>query len=102
MTPRRSALFLNAIALLTFTLAGLLVHGRHRIDSSAPVFAANAALVRQLQLTDLCVFTEASYTRNPSVTGIASVFQDSPLTLEHFPSGALMQPPPHLRRSSRD
>lgn len=98
MTPRRSVLFVRAVALLSFTLAGLLIHARHRLGSAPPVVAANALLVRQLQLTDLCVFTEASYTRNPAVAGTAPAFQDSPLSFEHFPSGALMQPPPAAGR----
>lgn len=102
MTPRKSVLFLSAVACLTLTLAGLLAHARHRVNSAAPVVAANALLVRQLQLTDLCIFTEASYTRNPNISGLASAFQDSPLSLEHFPSGALMQPPLHLTGSLRD
>ncbi|BCG48737.1 hypothetical protein GEOBRER4_n3631 [Citrifermentans bremense] len=102
MTCRKSALFLNAVAFLALILAGLLVHARQRANSAAPVVAANALLARQLQLTDLCVFTETGYTRNPGITGTASAFQDSPLSLEHFPSGTLMQPPPHLFGSPRD
>lgn len=102
MTPRKSVLFIRVVALLSFTLAGLLIHARHKVGSASPVVAANALLVRQLQLTDLCVFTEASYTRNPAVTGTASAFQDSPLSLEHFPSGTLMQPSPPRVGASRD
>lgn len=102
MKPRKSTLFLSALALLSFTLTGLLLHARHRLHCPDPVIAANAALVRQLQLTDLCVFTEARYTRNPGVTDLASAFQDSPLSLEHFPSGTLMQPPPHLAGMRHD
>lgn len=99
MSPRKSTLFLLTVASLSLTLAGLLVHARHRLDSAAPLVASNAQLVRQLQLTDLCVFTEARYTRNPAITDLASAFQDSPLSLEHFPSGALMEPPPPLREA---
>jgi hypothetical protein len=102
MTCRKSALFLNAVAILTLILAGLLVHARQRASHAARLDSANALLARQLQLTDLCVFTEAGYTRNPGITGTASAFQDSPLSLEHFPSGTLMQPPPHLFGSPRD
>ena len=50
-------------------------------------------LVRQLQLTDLCLFTEARYTRHPSQADLHSPFQDHPLALEHFPSGSLLLPP---------
>ena len=48
-------------------------------------------------LTDLCIFTEARYTRNPAVADFWTAFQDHPASLEHFPSGSLIEPPPHLR-----
>jgi len=54
-------------------------------------------MVQQLQLTDLCLFTEARYTRHPSMADLHSAFQDHPLALEHFPSGSLT-PPPRFRR----
>lgn len=53
-------------------------------------------IVRALTLTDLCLFTEASYTRHPSMTDLNTPFKDHPLSLEHFPSGAIMPVPPHL------
>ncbi len=54
------------------------------------------ALVRRLQLTDLCLFTEARYTRHPSQADLHSAFQEHPLALEHFPSGSLLLPPANL------
>ena len=57
-------------------------------------------LVRELGLTDLCLFTEARYTRHPSQADLHSAFQDHPLALEHFPSGAMMPPPPALRTAN--
>lgn len=54
-------------------------------------------MVRVLALTDLCLFTEARYTRHPSLADLHTPFQDHPLALEHFPSGALMALPPHLK-----
>ena len=55
-------------------------------------------MVRALQLTDLCLFTEASYTRHLSQADLHTAFQDSPMSLEHFPSGSLVGPPPGLRK----
>ena len=55
------------------------------------------AIVRVLALTDLCLTTEARYTRHPSMADLHTPFQDHPLSLDHFPSGALMLPPPHLQ-----
>jgi hypothetical protein len=56
-----------------------------------------AELAAKLQLTDLALFTEARYTRHPSLADLHSAAQDHPLSLEHFPSGSLMPPPAHLR-----
>jgi hypothetical protein len=53
----------------------------------------NKRLVKELRLTDLCLFTEARYTRHPSQADLHSAFQDHPMALEHFPSGSLMFPP---------
>lgn len=50
-------------------------------------------LVRILGLTDLCLTTEARYTRNPSQADYFTPFQDNPMTLEFFPSGGAMAPP---------
>jgi hypothetical protein len=55
-------------------------------------------LVRLHGLTDLCLFTEARYTRNPTQADFHAPFQDSPLALEHFPSGSLMPLPPTLKK----
>ena len=54
-------------------------------------------IVRVLTLTDLCLFTEARYTRHPSLADLNTPFQDHPMSLEHFPSGAIMAVPPHLK-----
>ena len=62
--------------------------------SRAAALAVNAQLVEHLGLTDLCLFTEARYTRHPSQAVLHSAFQDHPLALEHFPSGSML-PPPH-------
>ena len=65
-------------------------------QSHAPAIARQRALVSTLQLTDLCLFTEARYTRHLSQADLHSAFQDHPLGLEKFPSGALVAPPAHL------
>jgi len=55
------------------------------------------AIVGVLALTDLCLSTEARYTRHPSMADSNTPFQDHPLSLDHFPSGAIITPPPHLQ-----
>ena len=69
---------------------------------SAPTFeglrSERRRLVIELGLTDLCLFTEARYTRHLSQADLHSAFQEHPLALEHFPSGGMLIPPPMLQR----
>ncbi|BCS55331.1 hypothetical protein [Geobacter sp. SVR] len=57
-----------------------------------------ATLVRELRLTDLCLFTDARYTRNPAMADRHAPFQEHPVALEHFPSGSFLSPPAGLER----
>lgn len=50
-------------------------------------------LAARLGVTDLALFNEARYTRHPSQADRHAAFQDHPMALEHFPSGALLPPP---------
>lgn len=96
MRLSRSAAFGLLVLVLTVLslLAGLDAARRH---SGAEVgFAAKRALVRWIVFTDPALFTDARYTRHPSLADRHSAFQDHPLALEHFPSGALVVPPAHL------
>ena len=96
MRLSRSAAFLAVIAALVslVLLAGLDAARRH--SGAEARFAANRALARWFVLTDPCLFTDARYTRHPSLADHHSAFQDYPLALEHFPSGSLVLPPAHL------
>jgi len=78
---------LAVLVLLTVAEAAV-----HRADPEA--FGPSRAMVRRLGLTDLCLFTEARYTRHPSQADHFAPFQDHPQALEHFPSGSLLAPPP--------
>lgn len=68
-------------------------HSRHMQSELAPSIDSKARMARELGLTDLCLFTEASYTRHITQTDLRTPFQDHPMSLEHFPSGSLMPPP---------
>ncbi len=57
---------------------------------------SSRALVWELSLTDLSLFTEARYTRHPTQADRHTPFQDHPAALEHFPTGTLLPPPPGL------
>jgi hypothetical protein len=101
MQRTRSASFFALVALLLALclLAGL--DGARRRSDGEARFAANRPLARWLGVTDLCLFTEARYTRHPSLADRHSPFQDYPLAMEHFPSGSLVLPPAHLAPSNR-
>ncbi len=93
MSARASTGFLQLLVLLL--LLGLLAagHAANRRTSARHALAAQAALVSRLELTDLCLFTEARYTRHPSQADHFAPFQDHPRAIEHFPSGSLAAPP---------
>ena len=65
-------------------------------DARQPARDERRALVGKLGLTDLSLFTEARYTRHPSQADLHSALQDHPAAFDHFPTGALLAPPPHL------
>ena len=98
MILRRSNLFLFFLAVNIALLFLLFVHAGYRQRADAAVLRQKTEMVRTLGLTDICLFTEASYTRHLSQTDIHTPFQDLPMSLEHFPSGALVTPPPTLRK----
>jgi hypothetical protein len=93
LLERRSDAFglaaLGAAALL-LAAAG---HARGSVRDRRTEVESRAAMVRRLGLTDLCLFTEARYTRHPSQADRFTPFQDHPLALEHFPSGSVVAPP---------
>ncbi len=87
----------------TFVLAGLMfLHSALTQEESIQRTAAVREMVRKLELTDLCLFTDAKYTRHPSMADFHSAFQDAPMSFDHFPSGSIMTPPPHLKRNAAD
>ena len=90
---RRSTIFFLSITIGILLFTGLLLHARQGGITFEVMHAANAEMVKDLQLTDLCLFTEARYTRHPSMADLHSPFQDHPLALDHFPSGSLVSPP---------
>jgi len=80
-------------ALLLLTALDAAVRGRVEDER----LALMARQVRELELTDLSLFTEARYTRHLSQADRHTPFQDHPMALEHFPSGSLLAPPDLLR-----
>ena len=97
-TFRNSTLCGVAFSLAALVLLFLLIVQPRRVaPSHREKQAAMRAQVSNLQLTDLCLYTEARYTRHLSQADLHSAFQDHPLALDHFPSGSLVVPPGQLR-----
>ena len=97
---RKSNVFLLYVALSGVCLCGLLAHGFLKKHADVEHLEAESRLVRTLQLTDLCLFTEASYTRHLSQADLHTPFQDYPMSPDHFPSGAIVPPPEIVRRAN--
>ncbi len=95
---RKSSVFLLFLAASFAILSLMFAHALVREHSSLASLQEQANLVRKLDLTDLCLFTEASYTRHLSQADLHTPFQDGPVSLEHFPSGSLTKPPEVLRK----
>ena len=88
--PRKANVALVVLAILLLLFGLTLVDAAWRSQRTDD--AASRALVRELGLTDLSLFTEARYTRHPTQADRHSPFQDHPAALEHFPTGSLMPP----------
>ena len=86
------------LALNTVLLLIMFIHASYQRKADAGILEEKTAMVRRLELTDLCLFTEASYTRHLSQADLHTPFQDSPMSLEHFPSGSLVMPPAGIRK----
>ena len=93
---RRSDRFFVVLAVLAL-LAGATL-GDALLRGPAGQGAGGAgSIAGQWGLTDLALATAARYTRHPAVADRHAAFQDHPGALDHFPSGAGVPPPPHLR-----
>lgn len=90
---RKSTFFLSVFLLFSGMLMALLVlHPMIGAARQDKAMADKLRLVHKLRLTDLCLFTEARYTRHLSQADLFSAFQDHPMSFEHFPSGSLTLP----------
>lgn len=98
---RKSTLYLSVLILCSALLGMLLVvHPMIGAAGREEAMADKLRLVKDLQLTDLCLFTEARYTRHLSQADLYSAFQDHPMSFEHFPSGSLTLPPVLVQRTN--
>lgn len=95
---RRSSAYLLYVGVNLLIAGGLLVHSSHRRAALDADLRETAALAGAIGLTDLCLTTEANYTRHPSQADRHTPFLNGPFGFDHFPSGAFVGPPPHLEK----
>jgi hypothetical protein len=95
---RKSSLFFIYIAINIIFLFFMFTHASYRRNADTQLVAKKMEMVRRLELTDLCLFTEASYIRHLSQADVHTPFQDYPMSVEHFPSGSLLGPPPTIKK----
>ena len=95
---RKSTIFLVLTIVNVMAFSVLMLHARSVQARAGQLLASNSRIAKELQLTDLCLFTEARYTRHPAMGDVHAAFQDHPVALEHFPSGSLVPAPRPLAR----
>ncbi|UCF89769.1 MAG: hypothetical protein JSW39_15825 [Desulfobacterales bacterium] len=98
---RKFQLFASFIILGLLTLGLMFAHASYRQRADLPAIESKRELVGRYELTDLCLFTDARYTRHPTMADVHTPFQDYPTSLEHFPSASILSLPPHLRPLAR-
>ena len=86
-------MYLSLTGVLSALFLGMLGHAQSQEKRASHQRQSSLALVRILGLTDLCLFTEARYTRHPAMADRHAAFQDHPMGLDHFPSGSFVTPP---------
>ena len=90
---RKSTVFILFTSCCSVLFSILMLHAGFNRGEAERTLKPCIEIARSLQLTDLCLFTEARYTRHPAMADLHAAFQDHPLALEHFPSGSLVTPP---------
>jgi hypothetical protein len=96
---RKSTVFLLYICSNIILMAVLGLHSIYQREAAGLWLKEKREMVGRLGLTDLCLFTEANYTRHLTQADGHVPFQDHPVSLEHFPSGSLLRPPSMLNRT---
>ena len=102
MFQRKSNIFFLYLMLLLGFFCLMFAHASFKKGTNLSFLEEKREMVKRLELNDLCLFTDARYTRHPSVADLNTPFQDYPMSFEHFPSGSLLTLPPHLKRHGLD
>jgi len=97
MAVRKSLYFFSLSALFCFIFLLTLIDSTIKVKQAHQTRQVSIRLVKDLGLTDLSLFTEASYIRHLSLSDRHTAFKNHPAALEHFPTGSFAGPPEHLR-----
>lgn len=93
---RRSIVFLSLFFCQCALVTSLVIVSHYRGEARRLIDADLGRLAETLELTDLALWSEARYTRHPSEADFFSAFQNAPASLDSFPAGSFVPPPPHL------
>jgi hypothetical protein len=85
---RPSHILLIILLFFFFVDTSLFIHSQLLKEELRADEKIQKIAVAGLGLTDLCVATEARYTRHPAVSDPMAPFMDHPGALEHFPTGS--------------
>ena len=94
---RKSDLFLLCLSLHVVLFLLLLTHASLEKKADLKFLTERIEMVQRFGLTDLCLFTEASYTGHLSQADLHTPFQDHPMAFDYFPSGSFVGPPQKVR-----
>jgi hypothetical protein len=96
MFQRKSNVFILYLGAILLLFSLTMVHAQIRQRQDEHLAAEKRHMVGEYELSDLALFTDARYTRHPSIADLNTPFQDYPFSFEHFPSGSIVPLPPHL------
>ena len=92
---RPSHILLIILLFFFFIDTSLFIHSRRLEKELQADEEIQKIVVAGLGLTDLCVATEARYTRHPAVSDPMAPFMDRPGALKPFPNGSFWAVPPN-------
>jgi hypothetical protein len=95
MVMRPSHILFIFLLLLILVDGTLYLHSKRLANDLKSDRTLQAIAVAGLGLTDLCIATEARYTRHPAVSDPMAPFMDHPGAIEHFPTGSFWNAPGH-------
>ena len=97
----RPALTLGLLSALLAGAVGIAAASGARNPWLEAARRTNQGLVAELGLTDLAIWSGATYCRHPSQADRFAARADHPMALEHFPAGSVV-PPPRLEARVSD